>query len=301
MHPAHESCNMTGDFWLENYKTNQSSNNAHFIAEKVKVINLMLINISRQTAIMATITVVVVAKNEEDKIESCLQHLFWCNEIIIIDNGSNDKTVEICRKYTNNIFSHNKPALIPFLQNIGIQKATKEWVIIIDADVIVTEKARDEIIHKINSGVHDGYYLKHVIFFLGKPLRSPYFGEHNIMKLFKRTKGYFKGEYPHEPITFNGTSIGNIKEKLLHYAHPTIASFLQKMNKYTSEDALKHHEEYGRRYDLFQTFIIPPLSVFHYFFLRKGYLDGMRGFIYSCLLAMYMFVERIKTWEVHMK
>ncbi|MBI4016103.1 MAG: glycosyltransferase family 2 protein [Candidatus Aenigmarchaeota archaeon] len=243
---------------------------------------------------MVTISAVVVAKNEEDKIEKCLNHLQWVDEIIIIDNGSTDNTVELCRKYTYNIHSYNKPVLIPFLQNIGIQRATKDWVIIIDADVIVTKEAKEEIIEKINLGTHDGYYLKHVIFFLGKPLRSPYFGEHNIMKLFKRTKGYFKGEYPHEPITFSGKSIGFIDEKLLHYAHPTISTFLKKLDKYTTEEAKKN----TKQHNFFQVFGTPILAIFHYFFFRKGYLDGLRGFVYCCMLGLYMFVGRLKTWEI---
>lgn len=245
---------------------------------------------------MVTISAVVVAKNEEDKIEKCLDHLRWVNELIIIDNGSTDDTVELCKMYTNKIYSHPYPALIPFLQNIGIQKATKDWVIIIDADVIVTKEAKDEIIEEINSGKHDGYYLKHITFFIGKPLRSPYFGEHDIMKLFRRTTGYFKGEYPHEPIEFSGRSAGFINEKLLHYAHPTISTFLKKLDKYTTEEAKKNAKII--RHNFFQIFVTPILAIFYYFFLRKGYLDGLRGFVYCCMLGAYIFFGRLKMWEI---
>ena len=149
---------------------------------------------------MSTISAVIAVKNEADKIEKCLKHIQWADEIIIVDNGSSDGTVEICKKFTQKIYCHNAPALIPFLQNIGIRKATKEWIIIVDADVIVPESAKKEIIEKIGLPEYDGFYLKHVTYFLGKPLLSPYFGEHEILKLFRNTKGYFKGEYK-----FDGT------------------------------------------------------------------------------------------------
>ncbi len=245
---------------------------------------------------MTTISAVIAAKNEEDKIEKCLQHLNWVNEIIIIDNGSTDNTAKLCRKYTQKIYYHNKPALIPFLQNLGIQKASQEWVIIVDADVIVPTKAKEEILNKINSAKHDGYYLRHVTYFLGKQLSSPYFGEHNILKLFKRTKGYFKCEHPHEPITFSGKNIGHINERLLHYAHPSISTFLRKLDKYSTEDAIKRART--ENYNLFQIFIIPTAAVMYYFFARKGYLDRTRGLIYCCLLGFRLFLERAKIWEI---
>lgn len=242
-----------------------------------------------------TISSIVVVKNESDKIEYCLDHLRWTNEIIIVDNGSTDNTVELCKKYTKKIYSHDKPELIPFLQNLGIQKATKDWVIIIDADVIVAEDAKNEILQKINNEDFDGYYLKHIIYFLGKPLSSPYFGEHNILKLFRRGKGYFKGEYAHESLTFSGNKIGNIKNPLFHFAHPKISDFIKKMNKYTSEDALRNYKT--KKYNFFQIFIVPVLAPLFYFFFRKGHLDGMRGFLYCCLLGLYMFCERVKITE----
>lgn len=240
-----------------------------------------------------TVAAIIAVKNEEHQIQTCLEHLNWVNEIIIIDNGSTDKTVEICKRYTQKIYSHPKKELIPFLQNLGIQKATKDWSIIIDADVIVTEKARNEILQKIKNPLIDGYYLPHRQYFLGKPISSNYFGRHKILKLFKRQKGYFEGKRPHEPLTFHGKT-GHIKEELIHYSHPSIEKFIEKMNKYTSEEAKNNK----RKITLFTLLGTLVFTLPHYFFLREGYKDGVRGLIYSTLLTINKIIEEAKTWEL---
>ncbi|MFA6889295.1 MAG: glycosyltransferase family 2 protein [Candidatus Woesearchaeota archaeon] len=252
-----------------------------------------------------TISAVLTVKNEEGIIENCLDKLTWVDEIIIIDNNSTDNTVKICKKYTNKIYTISETLLIPELQQKGIEKATKKWVIILDADVIVPNQAAEEIQQQINLGIYDGFYLIHQNYFLGKPLRG-HFKSHNILKLFKRGKGHFPGNAAHESIIFLGTQVGIIKTPLIHNSHPNINTFIRKANLYSSQDAvnLVDKEVVGilhkkvRKLTFYKLFIEPILYFFHFLLIRKAIITGYRGFILSGLFSMYLFMERIKMYEL---
>ncbi len=254
----------------------------------------------------ATISAVIAVKDEEIIIERCLKHIQWVDEIIIIDNGSSDRTVSICKKYTKNVFSIKGNILIPELQQKGIEKATKEWVIILDADVLVTSNAAGEIREQIQKKNYDGFYLIHKNYFLGSPLRS-HFSSHKILKLFRRKAAFFEGKTAHEAVTFLGNRVGTIKNYLIHDTHPNIKIFLRKINKYSSQDAYKLSQ--GDKAGIMCTqikhiswinFIFTPLLYFINFFLRRrAFLDGVRGFIQSVIFSLYVFLERAKLYEIN--
>lgn len=259
----------------------------------------------QQIKLRQTISVVLAVKNEEKIIQECFAAIkSFADEIIIIDNGSTDNTVKICKKYTDKVYRHDKKELIPFLQNLGIQKATKDWVLILDADVIVPKEAREEIKEKIQYEKYDGYYLPHKTYIMGKFMQSP-FWTFPILKLFRRWYGHFPGENAHEAITFHG-KIGFIQNPLLHYSHPTLEMQIKKMNVYSSQDAqllfewkkggiLKRKIKMVTLYSL----IIQPILYFLYLFLcRKGYKDGIHGVIVDWNMAFYVFLETVKVWEL---
>ncbi len=263
------------------------------------------INCLPQYTVMSTLSVVIAVKNEADKIQTCLEHATWADEIIIVDNNSTDNTVEICKKYTANIFHcdggpHN---YIPYIQNFGIKKATKEWVLVLDADVIVPEKAKNEILTKIQKSDCVGYYLPHQMVAFGKVLNYALFC--NILKLFRRGAGEFDCSSAHCTLNIKG-KIGTLHQNLLHYAHPDINTFVRKMNLYTTQDAKKIIED-GKggllNKDLktvkAYALCIEPLAYAGYlYFIKKYYKDGLYGSIFSILMGFYLFLERAKVIEL---
>lgn len=248
---------------------------------------------------MTTLSVVLTVKNEEANIKKCLDRVTWADEIIIIDNGSTDNTVKICKQYTKKIYSFPEKTLIPLLQNKGIEKATKEWVLILDADVIVPKETALEIRQRIQNPDISGYYLPHKTIIIGRCMKSP-FWTFNILKLFKKDTAYFEGNRAHEQVIFNGKSLV-IQNPFYHYSHPTIAVMVQKMNLYSTQDSRKRCGDtmklafFTYNYNIF----IFPFIYFIYLFLwKQGFRDMFHGFILSILMAIYKSIEGIKIWEL---
>lgn len=255
---------------------------------------------------MITLSAVIAVKNEAHQIRYCLEHIKWADEIIIIDNGSTDDTAKICKEYTKKVYSYNKPALIPYLQNIGIQKATKDWILILDADVIVPEKAKEEILQKIQHKEYAGYYLPHKMVAFGEEMKYALFC--NILKLFRNGCGYFDAQSAHCTLRIKG-KIGRLKNNLLHYAHPDIETFVRKMNLYTTQDAKKiiANGKGGllnkkiKKIGLYLLLIEPFLYTNYLLFKKKYYKDGKHGLIISMLMGVYLFLERAKIVEEQRK
>ena len=251
---------------------------------------------------MVTLTVALAVKNEARQIRACLEHIKWADEIIIIDNGSTDDTVKICKEYTKKVYSYSKPALIPYLQNLGIQKATKDWILILDADVIVPEKAKEEILRRIQNPKYVGYYLPHRMVAFGKEME--YALHCNILKLFRNGQGHFDAKSAHCTLKING-KIGKLHNHLLHHAHPNIETFVRKMNLYTSQDARKIVENGKggllnkkiRKVGLYNLLIEPFLYGNYLYFNKKYHKDGKYGLLISALMTFYLFLERAKTLE----
>lgn len=255
---------------------------------------------------MATLSVVIAAKNEAHQIRKCLEHIKWADEIIIIDNGSTDDTVKICKEYTKKVYSHNKQELIPYLQNLGIEKATKEWILILDADVIVPEKAKHEILQKIQNPKYTGHYLPHRMVAFGKEMQFALFC--NILKLFRNNQTYFNAQSAHCTIKIKG-KIGKLTNHLLHYAHPNIETFVRKMNLYTTQDAKKIVENGKggllnkkiKKVGIYNLVIEPLLYANYLYFNKKYYKDGLYGLLITVLMCFYLFLERAKILELRNK
>ena len=250
-----------------------------------------------------TISVIIPVKNEEKIIQACLDAIKWADEIIIIDNGSTDKTVEICKQVGCKVYSHPQNILIPALQNIGMKKATKDWILILDADVIVPEAATAEIQQRIHTEDFDGYYLPHKTYIMGKFMKSS-FWTFPILKLFKRGVATFPEQSAHETVLFHG-KVGKIKNALLHYSHPSLELEVKKLNKYSSQDAkLMYEQKRGgqlkreiKRVSLYHLLIQPFMYFVYLFFYRGGYRDGIHGCIVDTMMAFSIFFEAAKVWE----
>jgi len=253
---------------------------------------------------MIGLSIVIPVKNEADKIELCLEHAKWAHEIIIIDNGSTDDTLKICRKYTKKIHQclGKESDCIPHLQNFGISKATKDWILVLDADVIVPEKAKKEILAKIENNKYVGYYVPHRTVAFNKKLKCALFCD--ILKLFRRGEARFDENSEHPTLKIRGR-IGKLKSYVLHYAHPDIETFVKKTNLYTSRDA-KKIVQFGKggllnkkiKMSTTYNLLIGPFLYANYLFWKKRYYkDGMHGLIISSLMGFYLFLERAKVWE----
>jgi len=246
---------------------------------------------------MPTITGLVLTHNEEDFIEECLTSIVWVDQIIVIDSESSDRTVEICRKFTDKIF------IRPFddfanQRNYGLEKIKTDWVLVIDADERVSKELKNEIIKTISNSSFEGYMIPRKNIFLNKWIKHGGWYPDYALRLFKNNKSRYTGKV-HEHIRIEGT-IGKLKQDLIHFTYRNIAHYLSKMNKYTTLWAAERHSQ-GRRTNFLWILLRPSLEFAKVYLAKWGFLSGAQGFIIARLSAYYQFLKYSKLWELQKK
>lgn len=270
------------------------------------------------------ISAVVLLKNEAENIEKCLTSLLWCDEIIVVDDYSTDKTIELVHKVLK---VHKVHKVYKVLQrklkgdfaaqrNFGLEKATGDWVLFIDADEIVTRELQHEIKTKIfpQSGIHDavvthkfvnsigtnlktgsisGFYLKRRDWFLGRWLKFGETSNVKLLRLARKNAGRWQGRV-HETWEVKG-KVGELKNPILHYPHQTIAIFLKDINWYTDVVAQYWLEE-GKRVKIWEIIFYPLGKFLQNYISRLGILDGIPGLIMAFMMSFHSFLVRGKVW-----
>lgn len=247
---------------------------------------------------MSKISAVVSTYNEEKNIERCLKSLSFADEIIVVDHESSDKTLELSRKYTKNVFSEkNDPAAIDLQKNFGFAKAKGDWILSIDADEEVSKELAEEIKTVIKKKAEvNGYWIprKNIIF--GKFIEHTGWYPDPQLRLFRKGEGKFVKAHVHEPIKLEGES-AYLKEFLIHHHYETIHEFIQKtVNIYAPSEAQEYLDK-GYQFSYLDAIRFPLNEFLSRFFARKGYKDGLHGLMLSLLMAFYHFVVFALLWE----
>ncbi len=246
------------------------------------------------------LSVVLITKNEQDKIARCLETIKWADEIVIVDDLSVDRTVEICQKFGAKVISRKSCGNFDQQRNMGIDNATSEWILQMDADEIVSEELREAILKMLIAGSDcAGYKFKRKNYFLGKPLLHGGW-HHDFLRLFRKNAGRYIGASVHELIDVKG-KIGYINADMEHYTYQNISQFVERGNYYTSIEAKRLLREHGLlsekeiRYQL----TIKPLKLFWKVYVKKqGFRDGIHGLIYSIFDSYSHFLKWMKYWEL---
>jgi len=256
-----------------------------------------------------TISVVISAFNEEKKIATCLESVKWADEIIFVDNSSTDKTAEIAKKFTKNIFKQkNDPSNIDMQKNFGIQKATGDWILVLDADEIVTTELAEEIrtfVSGIKShpgpllkgeGDVSGYLIprKNIIF--GKWIQhSGWYPDHQL-RLFKQGEGKFEKKHVHEPLVIKG-EVGKLTEHIIHNNYESVSQFLHRGLLVYAPNEAEELLRKGYVFDYKDVIRFPLKEFLSRYFAREGYKDGFHGLVLSFLMAFYHFAVFVYLWE----
>ena len=250
---------------------------------------------------MAKLSAVVTVYNEEKNIEKCLKSLKFADEIIVVDNESEDKTAEIAKKYTSKVFTQkNNPLEIDIQKNFGFEKADFEWILSIDADEEVSKELSDEIkkilstkpssISQIN-----GFWIprKNIIF--GKWIEFAGWYPDYQLRLFRKNKGKYTKKHVHESLNLEGET-AKLKEHITHNNYNSIGQFLNKTLNYAQNEADNLLFK-GYEFNYFDAIKFPLSEFLSRFFARKGYKDGFHGLMLSLLMAFYHFVIFAFIWE----
>jgi len=238
-----------------------------------------------------TLSVALATYNEEDVLAKCLESIAsWVDEIVIVDGGSTDKTVEIAQRYKARIIITDNPPIFHINKQKAVDACKKEWILQLDADEIVSHSLKEEILTIIQSTAkpYAGYYISRKNFFLGIWMKKGGQYPDYVIRLFQRGKGKFPSKSVHEQISISG-DIGYLKNPLLHYPYETFSEYWEKALRYSKLVARELVKQGVPKNILtaFSFFIVKPLYTFLNLFIRhRGIMDGGVGFLFAFFSAL---------------
>lgn len=244
------------------------------------------------------ITAIVLTKNEEKNIKACLGSLSWCEEIIVLDDHSTDKTVDIARKSGAKVFIRSLDGDFASQRNYGLEKATQDWVLFVDADERVSDQLAYEIQALILQTAYLGVYLYRKDTMWGKRLEHGETGVIKLLRLGKKKAGKWVGRV-HERWEISGAT-GVCRHNLDHYPHPSVKEFLEKIQYYTD---LRANELFEKKVPVSWWHIIlyPKAKFIQNYGIRLGFLDGTAGIVHALLMSLHSFLVRGKLWTLYRK
>lgn len=249
------------------------------------------------------LSAVVIVKNEEKNIVDCLDGLSFCQEIIIVDDYSTDKTIEILERQSLEnskikIFKRRLDNDFSAQRIFGVEKTTYDWVIFVDADERISEELASEIKENLSLPDFGGFLIPRIDFMWGKELKHGETGNIKLLRLFDKNKGSLKGKV-HE-VWETKNRVGVLVNPIKHYPHPTISEFLKEINFYTTLRAEELHKK--RVKSNFLTILLYTKGKFFVnYFLKRGFLDGTPGLVHALLMSFHTFLVRGKLWLLWQK
>ena len=244
------------------------------------------------------ISVVVITKNESDRIERLLKSVAWADEVIVVDDESTDNTRQICEEFGAKVIVNKLDGNFHLQRNLGIRNASGEWILQMDADEEVPPETAEEIRRAINApGSFSAFMMLRKNFMFTHALR--YGGAYNyVTKLFKRSEGCYS-EKIHEVLNVSGDT-GKIDAEIYHYPYSSIRGILDKMNFYTDAEAEKEIKERGdiSLKEIKYRLTWKALKLFWKLYIKKqGYKDGIYGLIWSIINVIGPEIRWLKIWE----
>ncbi|MBM3205387.1 glycosyltransferase family 2 protein [Candidatus Shapirobacteria bacterium] len=239
------------------------------------------------------ISAVVLTKNEEKNLPECLGLVKWCDEILVIDDNSIDKTGEIAKKFGAKVFTHALNNNFAQQHNFGLQKAKGEWVLFVDADERVSPELRKEILKSIKQSKANGFYLKRQDFWGGQALRYGETAKVRLLRLAKKGKGEWRREV-HETWEIEGEK-GELKNPLWHYPHQSLSEFLEHINFHSTLHAQALKKE-GVKPSLSRIIFYHKAKFIQNYIFRLGFLDGTPGIIVALMMSFHSFLANSKLY-----
>ena len=242
------------------------------------------------------LSVTIITLNEEKDLARCLESVGgFADEIVVVDSGSKDKTVEIAKKFGAKVFVRKFDAYAN-QKNFALGKTSGDWTFSIDADEEVSPELAEEIKGAVRSDRFVAYTIPRQNIIFGKFIKhtrwDPELDRH--VWLWKKGSGRWVGDV-HEEVLVDGP-VGALKNVKVHHQYETVSEFFDMIDRYSELEATEKTKK-GTKFDLLRLFLDPFYNFCVRFFYRKGFLDGWRGFVLSYLMAVYHFNVWIKIWQ----
>ncbi|OGF98602.1 MAG: hypothetical protein A3F83_10330 [Candidatus Glassbacteria bacterium RIFCSPLOWO2_12_FULL_58_11] len=247
---------------------------------------------------MLEISAAIITLNAGETIRKTLAALDFTAEIVVVDSGSTDRTLDICREYGARIYSRDWEGF-GRQKNWAIEQARCTWVLSLDADEEVSAELAREIRELDEAAPYDGYRLPRLNHYFGRPLYHGGQYPDLQLRLFRKGRGRYNERPVHEAVILEGRA-GRLKGNLLHYSYGSIAEYLEKFQRYTRLEAERLHAEGERPGALgcLRRMVLAPCAKFiRRYIFKRGFLDGMPGFLAAALSSFTMIVSYARLWE----
>ena len=238
------------------------------------------------------ISAAIITFNEERNIARVLESLRCCDEIVVVDSGSTDRTIELATKLGARVLDAAWRGYAG-QKNYASEQCENDWVLSLDADEAVSEALEGEIWQiKKNGPEFDAYTMPRMAQYLGRwILHSGWYPDRKV-RLFDRRRARWVGDYVHESVVVDGR-IGHLNANLLHFTCNSLSEHLKTMDRYTTL-AAEQLVDQKKRIGWKQLAIEPPWTFFRSYILQRGFLDGVEGLAIAYMAALYNFLKYAK-------
>jgi glycosyltransferase involved in cell wall biosynthesis len=245
---------------------------------------------------MLPISATLITCNEEHNIAEAIRSLSWASEIVVVDSGSSDATLEICGKFTDKIFHRDWTGYVD-QKNYAVEKAQHDWIFSLDADERVSPDLCKEILGLADKGfTSSGYRIPRVAFFMGRWIRhGDWYPDHQL-RLFDRRRGKWQGGRVHESVKI-GETPGYLKGEIYHYTYRNLSDYLRRLEIYSNLAAFDYQQK-GKSANAGKLFFNPLGAFVKAYVLKRGFLDGTPGFSVAAMGAISAFFKYAKLYEL---
>lgn len=241
----------------------------------------------------------MITLNEEAAIARALSSLDWADEIVVVDSGSTDKTIEIAESFGARV-SHRNWTGFSDQKQFADELAENDWIFSLDADEEVSPELKKEIISfKTTKADYDGFKIPRLAFYMNRPIRHSGWYPDAQLRLYDRTKGRWKSVPVHESVEMTpGASVGKLKGDILHYSVQNAVHHHKMIGERYAPLAARAMFEAGRRSTYSKILLAGPSAFFRSYLLKAGYLDGLPGLAIANFAAHHAFLKQFLLWEL---
>lgn len=249
---------------------------------------------------MRKLSVALITKNNEDCVGKCLESLKWADEIVVLDGHSTDKTLQICRKYTDKIYQKEFESF-PVERDYVLKKTSHDWILSVDADMYFPPEVCQEI-REVLGKEHDynGFLMKGLTIFLGTEIRHCGWFSPRYLRLFNKKKGSYDFSYRALDIFQVQGKIGKLKNHFIHYGGDSFEDYFGKIKRYsalTAEEYRIKNVKITPHNWLWYLILKPFLIFFLKYIIKRGFLDGIVGFMVCFNSAVSYYSSYAMLWD----
>src|SRR5262245_37596814 len=245
---------------------------------------------------MERLSATIITRDEEHNIAEALKSLSWIDEIVVIDSGSTDRTVEICREYTDRVYYRDWSGYVD-QKNFAVDRARHDWILSLDADERAGPELQAEIMKLQTQGFqYAGYRIPRVAFFMGRWIRHGDWYPDYQLRLFDRRRGQWEGGRVHESVRIRAAA-GMLEGEMQQFTYRSLSEYLRTLKTYSPLSATDYDQKV-RRFSALWLTANPFLAILRGYLFKRGFLDGTPGLMVAVLGAVSVYFKYAKLFEM---